>query len=64
MNKMNALKVINPSTATLLDELPVDDLDSAVAKLDSAYKLFGDKARHLPLNYAPARDGMKRTRGA
>jgi acyl-CoA reductase-like NAD-dependent aldehyde dehydrogenase len=50
MNKINALKVINPSTATLLDELPVDDLDSAVAKLDSAYKLFGDKARQLPLH--------------
>ena len=50
MNALKPLKVINPSTAAPLEELSVDDLESAVSKLNRAHSLFGDKGRHLPLH--------------
>jgi acyl-CoA reductase-like NAD-dependent aldehyde dehydrogenase len=50
MKQEHTLSVVNPSTATVIATVPVDDMHEAQQKLNKAHKLFADGSRHLPLH--------------
>lgn len=50
MNSISEHPVTNPSDGTLVGSVPIDGHDAAMAKMDRAFALFQDRARHLPLH--------------